>query len=71
MQSRLFTPNIILGASDEEAMIRHFVARSRWYNRLVYRQAGEMGIPVLEVSTSTTLHDLLPHAIELLDRSAP
>ncbi|HEY3375977.1 MAG TPA: AAA family ATPase [Armatimonadota bacterium] len=40
------------GAADEEAMIRHFVTRSRWYNRLVCQQAGDLGFPIIPVVLS-------------------
>lgn len=47
------------GASDEEAMIRHFVARSVWHNRLLFQQADNLGLPIIRVDEFDTTDDII------------
>jgi len=42
------------GASDEEKMIRHFVARGVWLDERIRVAAFQLGMPTIEVSTSTS-----------------
>ncbi len=47
------------GASDEEAMIRHFVARSRWYNARIREEAASLGFPLIQVTGNASTELLL------------
>lgn len=54
------------GASDEEAMIRHFVARSVWHNRLICRQASDLGLPTIRVADLDTVDMLALRCFEFI-----
>jgi 2-phosphoglycerate kinase len=55
------------GASDEEAMIRHFKARSRWHNRRIQEEATVLGFPVIPVALNTTAESLRAQCTDILD----
>ncbi|MHB9130870.1 MAG: hypothetical protein ACYDBB_07230 [Armatimonadota bacterium] len=38
------------GASDEAAMIRHYVALSEWYNQRIREEAASVGLPIIQVT---------------------
>lgn len=47
------------GASDEEAMLRHFTARSRWYNARIRAEALALQMPVVQVTAETSVAELV------------
>jgi len=57
------------GASDEEAMIRHFVARNWWYNERIRKESAEYILPILPVSLSMTIDSTLQRCLDVLKRS--
>lgn len=57
------------GASDEETMIRHFVARSQWHNGRIRKECFEHGMPVVSVARLMTIDGLLECCINVLKRS--
>ena len=55
------------GASDEELMIRNFVARSIWCNELVETDAAQLGMPTVRPGTDTSVYHVCRMCLEALD----
>lgn len=47
------------GASDEEAMIQHFVARSQWHNELLREEAQRSGMAIVNISPGLTAQEIV------------
>ena len=54
------------GASDEESMIRNFVARNVRYNELMTSAANNLGLGTVRVTAGTSLDDLTEQSIQQL-----
>ncbi|MEI7834490.1 MAG: AAA family ATPase [bacterium] len=54
------------GASDEEAMINHYVTRSRWHNERIQEEAEGLGLLTVQVTLDATAELLLERCVELL-----
>ncbi len=61
------TASFVEQFDDPEGMLERFVARSRWRNDLVRREAGELGLPVLHV-VGQPVDELVDAALEALGR---
>lgn len=52
---------------DPERMLANFLARSRWRNRLVEAEAGELGLPIILQPGDRSVEDLAAEVISHLD----
>ncbi|MGO8671727.1 MAG: hypothetical protein ACLQVD_10230 [Capsulimonadaceae bacterium] len=59
------------GASDEEAMIQNFVARSKWYNRLIAQQATDLGLHIIRSSDSLSVDELILDCVSRIAHAGP
>lgn len=55
------------GSSDPHRMLANFMSRSLWRNELVAREAGELGQPVLHLSGTEQIEDLVTRVIQEQD----
>jgi 2-phosphoglycerate kinase len=58
--------DFISGVSDEQTLIRNFLARSRWQNARISREAAEAGLPAITVSGQTETADIVARCSHLL-----
>jgi 2-phosphoglycerate kinase len=51
-------------AVDPERMLRNFLARSLWFNDLIAREAGALGMKILRQDGSASVDDLCARALD-------
>ncbi len=61
--------NFYRGASDEEAMIRHFVARSQGHNGRIRKECFEHDLSVIHVAPSMAIDGIFACCLNVLKRS--
>lgn len=55
----------LAGSADPETMLRNFMHRSLWRNRLVAEQAADLGLPVLDLDGTESTTEVTDRALEL------
>jgi 2-phosphoglycerate kinase len=56
------------GASDEEAMIRHYLARSFWYNARLQEAVKQFALTSIELPLRAPVHAIVAMCLEQLRR---
>ena len=56
------------GASDEEAMIRHYLARSFWYNTRLKEAVKQFALTSIELPLRAPVHAIVEMCLEQLRR---
>jgi 2-phosphoglycerate kinase len=56
------------GASDEEAMIRHYLARSFWYNACLQEAVNKYGLTSIALPPRAPVHAIVAMCLEQLRR---
>ena len=59
-------PSFWKGASDEEAMFSHFLARSQQFNDLMRRECTRLGQAVVEVSAAASADDVFAACLKVM-----
>jgi hypothetical protein len=56
------------GASDEAAMMRHYLARSFWYNARLNEEVKKYALTCIELPPRASVHEIVEMCLERLRR---